>query len=448
MTSDLGKYWEVALRYVEQDRPGADRSGRAEWLTALRPDSIQLRRNYLTEQPQIPYGASNVRHPYLLRYFVPYAQIFRKVLESIPIQQVATLQATEHLWLFGGGPAPELAAFVDWQKDKSIDQNLQCFVFDQHAEEWDSWHQFLSAQIAAERRDCALIGWPHVAGKDQMPYRIHPRSLIVAQNFVNELPPAIATQWLRSSIDTIERAPDSTLLLVHPLKYEQCQSTHQEGMELAHQKGLGCESGVLGGSLPQNVPSELSEFFHRFDNCYPLRHLENHTFGWTLVAGPSTAEFTEGLRVKTASTPARSAALAPNPQATEIQFFDPTCATCGGKKLTGCPGCIDAICSTGCDGTSPCEDCSGDGEFECENCDDGMDTTSESYLRNEDPEDGDELINDWDGLGTPSPCEDCGGAGRFICADCAGEGKVECPECRPCALPECTEENPKPCLEC
>ena len=142
-----------------------------------------------------------------------------------------------------------------------------------------------------------------------------------------------------------------------------------------------------------------------------------------------------------------SATLQPDPQNPTRDFLTSICKTCGGKELTGCPGCIEAICSAECDGTSSCEYCAGEGEWACESCDEGTERTVEFVYDDEGDatwEWGGETAYDYEERG----CEDCGGDGRCSCAKCDGEGTVECPDCQPCAEENCTGETLAPCLDC
>ena len=123
------------------------------------------------------------------------------------------------------------------------------------------------------------------------------------------------------------------------------------------------------------------------------------------------------------------------------------CQRCAGKKLIGCTGCIAAACSWDCDGTELCSHCDGNGEVECESCDEGAEVQI-SFMFNDEGEATWEWGGESEEFSEESSCSACGGNWQQTCPQCHGEEVVACSECEPCTTQGCAVRSVALCPDC
>lgn len=143
------------------------------------------------------------------------------------------------------------------------------------------------------------------------------------------------------------------------------------------------------------------------------------------------------------------------------------CEECNGEGQTNCDNCDDGWGES--PGTVNCYECDGDGEVtcyecdregkvECEECEGSQKVTCEE-CSGDGEQDGGEPCSECDGEGETNceecdegmqTCSQCDGSGSERCDDCDGEGVLECEECWGGGTQECEEcdEGRQTCWEC
>ena len=91
----------------------------SSFLRGLRPTAKSLWQAYRSNIVNISYRKPSVQATYMLRYFPPYAEVTRVVLDELHRKEVLPFQEELlYMNLFGCGPAPELCGIMQFLKSR------------------------------------------------------------------------------------------------------------------------------------------------------------------------------------------------------------------------------------------------------------------------------------------------------------------------------------------
>ena len=115
--------WAIARKF-----PAEKAETQIKYIQSLRPFARDLWKSFQSQKVTIDYSKKEIQNSYLLRYFLPYANLLSKEIQdsgvSFPVQRNLSVS------LFGCGPAPCLVSLLFYLNKISARKIVKASLFD------------------------------------------------------------------------------------------------------------------------------------------------------------------------------------------------------------------------------------------------------------------------------------------------------------------------------
>jgi hypothetical protein len=289
-----GKIWKEVLEAAYSHSKGSHNRGLREWLIDLVPAAQSQKRSYESSRVKIDYSQPDAQAAYLLRSFVPYTHFIQLALAQVVRKHPPAdlLRHCDHLYLLGGGPAPEALGLMSWLfkgAHHNVPHNLDITVVDQYARSWDWWRTRLNSSVINSifgRRFTGMITSKKYDFElqqsifSQTNFAAQRSPLIMAQNLANELSTKAHDCLIDELVQVLRRHRNTHLLVVDPVDGYPNIPRFYNGLDGAMTKLGACViRRKLTNYIEHNRPPILLETLHHGDyKVRPIANLSNMKF--------------------------------------------------------------------------------------------------------------------------------------------------------------------------
>jgi hypothetical protein len=194
------------------------------YLQNLQPPAHELRNCFNNFPVTVNYARHDIQSVYMLRYFPPYSQVIRTILNTLQNnpRHTAFNGQTIGASFFGCGPCPEIFGFFDYLSRTTIrPQQININTFDVNSDSWafsrDITFQSVIPTVWGHCPINTINSNLNIASQNSLNAflpNLRTSNLVVFQNCLNEIPVALHNVVIDNFKTIIANIPQGAIILI------------------------------------------------------------------------------------------------------------------------------------------------------------------------------------------------------------------------------------------